>query len=161
MIRPSNTSPEAKTSPADSTPSDTVAVDWAWRPIVIFAAASPALTSMLVIAMRRPASSAVTVTLRSPAPLLDVDQLVAALDQAADLRPIQFGVGAQRNPAVLADVGCSIEAIVLEKDGLHFFTDFDADREHSLVSFQHRKSFGAHLKGGVAEGSGFTGFRQS
>src|SRR5271154_4089447 len=109
MIRPSRTSPEARTSPADSKPSETEAVDWACRPMVIFAAASPALTSMLVIAMRRPASSAVTVALRSTAPLRDVDQLVAAFDQAADLDPIQFRVGAERDPAVLADVGSSIE----------------------------------------------------
>src|SRR5580658_10372326 len=142
-------------------PSETVAVEWARRPMMIFAAASPTPISTLAMAMRRLASSAVTVTLRSPAPLLDVDQLVAAFHQATDLDPIQFGVGAERDPAVLADVGGSIEAVVLEEDGLHLLTHFHAYGEHALVGFQHRKSLGADLKRGVAEGSGFTGFRQS
>src|SRR5271170_4844262 len=100
-MRPSSTRDEVSTSPADSMPSETVAVEWARRPMLIFAAARPAPTSTLATAMRRLASSAVTVTFRSPAPLLDVDQLVATFHQAADLGPIQFSVGAERDPAVL------------------------------------------------------------
>src|SRR5271170_6709355 len=150
MINPSRTSPEARTSPADSIPSDTVAVDEACRPMMIFAAASPALTSMLVMAMRRPASSGVTAAFQSPAPLLDVNQLVTPFHEIADLGPVQFGVGAQRDPAVLAHVGGAIESGVFQENGLHLLAHFDADRQDTLVGFQHREGLGAHLKGGVA-----------
>src|ERR1700733_10403810 len=140
MMRPSRTSPEARTSPADSIPSDTVAVEEAWRPMVIFAAARPALTNMLVMAIRRPASSGVTVLLQSPAPLLDVDQLVAPFDQVADLGPVQFGGGAQRDPAMLADIGRAVEPVVFEEEGLHFLTYLHTERQDALVGFQNRKS---------------------
>src|SRR5579863_1681520 len=160
MIKPSSTSPDASTSPADSIPSDTVAVEEAWRPMVIFAAASPALTSMLITAMRRPASSGVTVPFQSPAPLFDVHQLVTPFHEIADLRPVEFGVGAQRDPAVLAHVGRAIESGVFQEHGLHLFAHFDADRQNPLVGLQHRKGLGAHLKRGVAESGGLAGFRQ-
>src|SRR5665213_1284847 len=122
MMSPRRTSPEARTSPADSIPSETVAVEEAWRPMMIFAAARPALTTMLVMAIRRPASSGFTVLFQSPTPLLDVDQLITPFDQIADLGPVQFGGGAQRDPAMLADIGRAVETAVFEEHGLHLLT---------------------------------------